>query len=169
MSSQQRQLLDLVAAALAVPDGSTAYDEAGTTYVYDLTAVGAVRWSDEERPLQISPSASPARLAEVHLLDVIETDAPGAPLGSHTRQLSVSLVGWAAVGSDSPEACYLAAVDLAADIRGALERRAQSWGARVIARSVQIETATGARFGQPGYGIVAGRITVTHRQRPVSA
>jgi hypothetical protein len=168
MSSQQREILDLVAAALAVPDGVAAYDEAGTTYVYDLTPSGAVRWSDEERPLQIDPSASPARLAEVHLFDAAETDTPGAPLGSHTRQLSVSLVGWAAAGSDSPSACYLAAVDLAADIRGALERRGLAWGARVLARSVQIETATGARFGQPGYGVVAGRITVTHRQRPVS-
>ncbi len=166
MGSQQRDTLEALVARLRGIDGVSAYDEAGArTYTYDLSGEGGVTWGFTARPVYLRAGLP----AEVHLLGISESPADGPQLGQTSPVLSVDLLAYVlpdlvADASGGPEARIYAAVDLAADIRGALELK-RRLTAQVPVLSWSLQAVDGDVLRVPGVGVVAGQIQITHRRR----
>lgn len=154
--STTRDILDGLETALAFPNGAGAYH-------FDLTGndqihVGGMDWPPPRLPAAVMLDAS------------ISSSHSATQIGRYLREISVPIIGFAAVGDNTNRSRFLNAADLADDLLRCIEiGRDDATGVFAVAgvRDVLTSTARVAAselvLGEPGYALVFFTVTVTYQ------
>ena len=114
----------------------------------------------------IGETFQPHRVPGVYVFPGAVRSSQGATtvLNKYDRQFMVQIEGWVAPENDSPKSALYAAMNLAADVRKALETN-RGLSSLVHDVSIDMMSYDGAELQRPGLGAVILQMMVTFSER----